>query len=114
MLSKLKAINIFKKTSRNYIVPPIPDSIWTNPWHFIAFGFGTGTIPIAQGTFGTLIAIPFYLLLRNFSLLSYGIILAIIIIGGIWLCGKVERTVGVRDHTGINWDEIGGFLLTMY
>ena len=43
---------------RDYTAQPVPDSVWKNPYHFIAFGFGTGAIPIAPGTFGTLIAIP--------------------------------------------------------
>jgi phosphatidylglycerophosphatase A len=93
---------------------PIPRSVWTNPIHFLAFGFGAGTIPFAPGTFGTLIAIPLYLLVRDFSLLTYGIILLAVIIAGIWICDVAERTTGVRDHSGIVWDEIAGFLLMMF
>ena len=64
----LKVINIFlRMTMRDYIVPPIPATVWQKPSHFIAFGFGTGAIPYAPGTFGTLIAIPFYLAMRSLS-----------------------------------------------
>lgn len=56
---------------RDYVVPPIPDSIWKNPIHFTAFGFGAGALPIAPGTFGTLMAIPFYLVFQNLSPLGY-------------------------------------------
>jgi phosphatidylglycerophosphatase A len=52
-------------------IPPLPQSMWRNPLHFIAFGFGSGALPIAPGTFGTLIAIPFYLLLKPLPLIFY-------------------------------------------
>jgi phosphatidylglycerophosphatase A len=115
MFSKLKAINIFKKNlSRDYKVPPIPDSIWKNPWHFIAFGFGTGAIPIAPGTFGTLIAIPIYLYLESYSNTFYFIFLILFTFFSIWLCEKVSDEIKVDDHQGMNIDEIVGFLVTMF
>ena len=33
---------------------------------------------------------------------------------GFWLCGKTAKDLGVHDHPGIVWDEIVGFLITMY
>jgi phosphatidylglycerophosphatase A len=33
---------------------------------------------------------------------------------GFWLCGKSAQDLGVHDHPGIVWDEIVGFLITMY
>lgn len=114
MISKITDINIFKNTNRNYIVPPIPESVWKNPWHFIAFGFGTGTIPIAPGTFGTLIAIPFYLYLSTFSHTSYLILTLFIMFFSMWLCEKVSRQINIHDHQGMCIDEIVGFLVTMY
>ena len=30
-----------------------PSSIWRNPVHFLAFGFGSGAVPKAPGTAGT-------------------------------------------------------------
>jgi phosphatidylglycerophosphatase A len=44
-------------------------SVWQNPWHFLAFGFGTGLLPKMPGTWGTLAAIPIYCLLAE---LHYG------------------------------------------
>jgi phosphatidylglycerophosphatase A len=98
---------------RNYKVPPIPDSIWRNPLHFIAFGFGTGALPYAPGTFGTIIAIPFFLVLRSFSIELYIGILLILIIASMWLCEKVSKDIGVADHQGMCVDEIIGYLVTM-
>lgn len=113
MFSKLKAISIFK-TKRDYTVPPIPESVWKNPWHFIAFGFGTGCIPVAPGTFGTLIAIPLYLYLTTYSQTFYLIFLLAFIAFSMWLSEKVSREINVQDHQGMNIDEIAGFLVTMF
>ena len=38
---------------------PVPLSVWRDPWHFLAFGLGSGTLPKAPGTWGSLIALPF-------------------------------------------------------
>jgi len=98
---------------RKYKVPPIPESMWQNPWHFIAFGFGSGAIPFAPGTFGTLIAIPFYLVLATFNLKIYLILLAVITIASIKICGDASKTINLNDHQGMCLDEIVGFLFTM-
>ncbi len=95
-------------------IPPIPDSVWQNPLHFIAFGFGSGAMPIAPGTFGTLIAIPFYLIMRPLPPIYYLIMLIVIIVASTWLCDKVSRDIDVHDHQGMCLDEIVGFLVTMY
>ena len=87
--------------------------IWRKPVYFIAFGFGAGAIPFAPGTWGTLVGVFLYLLIAQFALPYYLIILAISIVFGIWICDKTERFLGVKDHSGIVWDEIAGFLLTM-
>jgi phosphatidylglycerophosphatase A len=106
--------NTSKTSSRNYFnIPPIPRTVWTNPLHFIAFGFGSGTIPFAPGTFGTLIAIPFYLALQKLSPLIYLFLLVIIIIASIYICAKATRDIGIEDHQGMCLDEIVGFLVTM-
>jgi phosphatidylglycerophosphatase A len=114
MLSKIMAMNIFKsKLQRTYTVPPIPSTIWTNPWHFIAFGFGTGALPIAPGTFGTLIAIPLYLFLATFSHTTYVVLTLMITFFSVWLCEKVSREIKVHDHQGMCIDEVVGYLVTM-
>ena len=46
---------------------------FTNPWYFLALGFGSGLAPKAPGTFGTLAAIPVYLLLVQFGDLGYAV-----------------------------------------
>lgn len=99
---------------RNYLPPPTPDSIWQNPLHFIAFGFGSGALPRAPGTWGTLFAIPFYLALRDLNHFSYFIIITLIIFTSIWICDRVEKEMHVHDHQGMCLDEIVGYLVTMF
>jgi phosphatidylglycerophosphatase A len=98
---------------RDYTPQPVPRSMWRNPLHFIAFGFGAGAIPFAPGTFGTLMGIPFYLALRSLSLTNYLAVLLVIIVSSMWLSHKVAKEIGVHDHTGMCLDEIVGFLVTM-
>ncbi len=88
-------------------------NVWTNPIHFLAFGFGSGTLPWIPGTWGTLAAVPIYLFMRHLPLLYYGAALLVIILVGIWICDVAEKAVGIPDYSGIVWDEIAGFLLTM-
>ena len=89
--------------------------VWHNPVYFTAFGFGAGLAPVAPGTFGTLAAIPLYLLIVWFlSPLSYVIILLLAFLCGVWICDKVSSEMGVGDYGGIVFDEIVGYLLTMW
>lgn len=90
-----------------------PASVWRNPIHFFAFGLGSGTAPYAPGTFGTLAAIPVYLLLMTLPLWAYiGIVIGMTLLG-IWLCDVTSKDLGVHDHSGIVWDEFVGYLITM-
>jgi len=98
---------------RKYTAPPAPESLWQNPLHFIAFGFGSGALPLAPGTFGTLAAIPFYLLLASFSLKTYAVLVVIITLLSIWICNRVSKDTHTHDHQGMCLDEIVGFLVTM-
>jgi phosphatidylglycerophosphatase A len=86
----------------------------TNPIHFLALGFGSGLLPKAPGTYGTLAAIPLYLLLAPSSVNFYLVAVIIMSIAGIYICGKAAEDAGVPDHGAIVWDEIVGFLITMF
>lgn len=100
----------------NHKHPKIPDlnrQVMRHPVHFLAFGFGSGLAPFAAGTFGTLMAIPLYLLMLQLSLGSYLILTAGVCVAGVWLCDKSSRLLGVHDHGGIVWDEFAGFFITM-
>lgn len=90
-----------------------PQSIWRRPVHFFAFGLGSGGVPWAPGTCGTLAAIPFYWLLSELTLGWYLSLVAVAFVIGVWLCDKTSRDLGVHDHSGIVWDEFVGYWITM-
>lgn len=87
---------------------------WTNPLHLLAFGLGSGAAPKAPGTFGTLAAIPLYLLISQLTPWHYLVVVLIMLGFGVWLCDKVAQELGVHDHPGIVWDEWVGFFITMW
>jgi len=87
--------------------------VMTHPVHFLAFGFGSGLAPFAPGTFGSLMAIPLYLLMMQLSLIPYLIAVVLVCLSGIWICDKSSKLLGVHDHGGIVWDEFAGFFITM-
>ena len=88
-------------------------SIWKNPVHVLAFGLGSGLAPKAPGTFGTLAAIPFFLIFQPLPLWNYLLILSVSTVLGIWLCDRTSKDLGVHDHPGIVWDEFVGYWITM-
>jgi Phosphatidylglycerophosphatase A and related proteins len=85
-----------------------------NPIQFLALGFGSGLAPKAPGTFGTLAAVPLFLLMSDLSPLFYGLLVLVVCISGIYICGKAASDVGVHDHGAIVWDEFAGFFITMF
>jgi len=86
----------------------------SNPIHFLALGFGSGLMPKAPGTFGTLAAIPLYIFMTPLNSIYYAALVLLISISGIYICGKAAEDAGVHDHGAIVWDEIAGFLITMF
>lgn len=86
-----------------------------HPAHFLSLGFGSGLLPKAPGTFGTLAAIPVYLLMAHYlTSITYALATLAMLVIGIWICGITERALGTHDHGSIVWDEIVGLLITMY
>ena len=91
----------------------ISPKLLRNPLHLLSLGFGSGLMPFAPGTFGTLVATPLYLLIARLDLPYY---LAFILLAfgiGVYLCKYTSAALGVHDHSGIVWDEFVGFWITM-
>ena len=65
------------------------------------------------GTYGTLAAIPLYLILVKLPLLAYIIITLLLNAAGVWLCHITNRDFGTDDHPAAVWDEIAAFLIVM-
>ena len=108
------AINIFKIAQkykkRN---KPIPEKVFTDWRYFIAFGLGSGAIPFAPGTFGTLMAIPFYLLLQPLPIYIYLTIVILFCIASAILSDQLSKEIDIHDHPGMCIDEFAGFFVTM-
>jgi phosphatidylglycerophosphatase A len=85
----------------------------SNPAHFVAFGFGSGLARFAPGTFGSLAAIPLFMLLASLPQMAYLLLVAVMFLAGIRICGVTGRALGVHDHSGIVWDEIVAMLLIL-
>jgi len=92
-----------------------PKQIVSDPVLFLAFGFCSGLAKKAPGTFGTLAAVPLYLaLVQAQSLIVYSVMTLLVILVGVWICGQAAEKLGEHDFGGIVWDEIAGFLVTMW
>ena len=85
----------------------------SNPIHLLALGFGSGLAPRAPGTWGTLAAIPLFLLLEPLPAAAYWAVLLLAFGIGVWACDLTAKAMGVDDHPAIVWDEVVGFLVAM-
>lgn len=94
-------------------VSSVPVQVLKDPIIFVAFGFGSGLLPRAPGTFGTLCAIPIFIFTVSLGPSVYFVIVSASALVGIWICDYAAKQLGVHDHPGIVWDEIVGFLITM-
>lgn len=92
----------------------IAQRVWQDPAYFIAFGFGSGLMPFAPGTFGTLAAMPLYLLLFGLHWSVYCTLTILAFILGVVVSNRVTDDLGVHDYKGIVWDEVVGYFLTMF
>jgi phosphatidylglycerophosphatase A len=88
--------------------------LFSHPAYFLACGCGSGLVPWAPGTFGTLFAWlsfnvfqPFF---TDFELLG---LFAAAYLLGIWIIDKAGRALGDPDHGSIVWDEIVPFWLVL-
>ncbi len=91
-----------------------PKQIMSDPVLFLAFGFGSGLAKKAPGTFGTLAAVPVYWLFAQTNSLIYSILTIIVTVVGVWLCDSAAKKLAEHDFGGIVWDEIAGYLITLW
>ncbi len=75
--------------------------------------FGSGLMPFASGTFGTLAAVPLVVLSGIFSPLSNALVLMIMTLVAIWSSQVVHNLLNRVDPSEVVIDEVAGFLLTM-
>jgi phosphatidylglycerophosphatase A len=74
---------------------------------WIAQGFGVGRIPVAPGTFGSLVGLLWFGLLvssERLWVLALGTLCGIAL--SVWLCGRAETILGQKDPGSIVLDEV--------
>ncbi|MDE2149188.1 MAG: phosphatidylglycerophosphatase A [Gammaproteobacteria bacterium] len=90
---------------------PPPALVFGTSEHLLAFGFGLGLVPVAPGTFGTLLGVPLWWLLCWLPPQIYGFVVAALFGLGCWVTGRSARLLGSHDDPGIVFDEVVGFLI---
>ncbi|UCH28478.1 MAG: phosphatidylglycerophosphatase A [Myxococcales bacterium] len=88
--------------------------IWKYPVHLLAYGFGTGLVPVAPGSFGTLVGVALYRVMGSLRPLHYWLITALMWIVGVPICEQTAADLGAHDPGAIVWDEIVGYLIAVY
>ena len=80
---------------------------------FLATGFYVGRIPLAPGTFGSLMGLPFCFLFAGIQLPAAMVAVSLIIALAIWIAGAAAQTIGRPDPGCIVIDEIAGMVVTL-
>ena len=80
---------------------------------WLAFGLGSGLSRYAPGTMGTVVAVPFALLLKSLPGGVFWLALAVLFLAGVYLCDVSSKRLGQHDPGGIVWDEMVGYWLTV-
>ena len=74
---------------------------------WVAQGFGVGRIPVAPGTFGSVVGVLWFgLLLMTGSVWLFMVGTLGTVALSVWLCGAAERTLGQKDPGSVVLDEI--------
>jgi len=84
-----------------------------HPANFLALGAGSGLVPVAPGTFGTMAAVPLVLLLPQ-NLAIYALVIFITFMLGVFFCDHCTNDLRVHDHGAIVWDEWVGYFIAMF
>lgn len=80
----------------------------------LATGCYAGYIPVAPGTFGTLVAVPLCYLLSVFGPLEGALFIAVFAGFAVWISGEAERIFDKKDSSLIVIDEMAGLLVTLF
>ena len=91
------------------------------PWHlllkphyFLAFGFGSGLLPKAPGTFGSVAALPLVWSMLGLAWWVQLLIILAVFFIGVGVSSAVSRETGLKDDPRIVVDEIAGMALTLF
>ena len=79
----------------------------------LATGFSVGRIPLAPGTYGSLLGIPFCLVLAEIGLAVMVAAAVAFVLFAVWIAGKAERLIRIKDAPCIVIDEMAGITVAM-
>jgi phosphatidylglycerophosphatase A len=74
---------------------------------WIAQGFGVGRIPVAPGTFGSVVGLAWFALLLlagKIWIFLFGCVVGLAL--SVWLCGVGEKVLNAKDPGSVVFDEI--------
>ena len=80
---------------------------------FLATGFGIGHIPVAPGTFGSILGLPLGFVLAELALPVAIAIAGLFVLGSIWIANDAEKLMQKPDPGCIVIDEIAGMAVTL-
>ena len=75
--------------------------------------FGSGLVPFASGTCGTLAAVPLILLLDSLGIRDNVLTVLIAVVIAVWSSGRTRVLLGKSDPSEVVIDEVVGLLLAM-
>ncbi|MBW1842564.1 MAG: phosphatidylglycerophosphatase A [Deltaproteobacteria bacterium] len=78
---------------------------------FLSTGFFVGNIPVAPGTFGSLLGLPLCFLLSRIDLPAAILLSVVFTLFAIWVAHAAEKIVMKKDPGCIVIDEIAGILV---
>ncbi len=84
-----------------------------DPGHFLSLGGGTGLIPFAPGTWGSLPGVLLAVLLIPAGEPIFWAVVVGLFILGIPLCARTARALERPDPGAIVWDEVVGMAITL-
>ena len=76
--------------------------------------FGTGLLPVAPGTFGSLASVPIVLVLQHLGVWYSSFVLAFVTCVAVWASDRTQKLLGQNDPKEVVIDEVAGFLLAMF
>jgi phosphatidylglycerophosphatase A len=80
----------------------------------LAVGFGSGLVPLAPGTAGTVVGIPVYILFSYFYWPVHLLSIIALSFLAVFVSQEAERLFREKDPSRVVIDEIAGFQFTMF
>lgn len=80
----------------------------------LATGFSVGRIPLAPGTYGSLLGIPICFVLAEIGFAVMVVAAVVFVLFAVWIAGKAERLISIKDAPCIVIDEMAGIMVAMF